>query len=86
MPPLERWIRRSGSETKTELQIGLAAATQTTKRTAGVFLETLSALAYKRSRRPANLSFRASVIARKAEEEGAPGLQSQDATEDQDSS
>ena len=33
--------------TKTELQNALAEATQTDKRTAGVFLDTLSALAYK---------------------------------------
>jgi nucleoid DNA-binding protein len=33
--------------TKSELQIALAAATQTDKRTAGVFLDTLSNLAYK---------------------------------------
>jgi DNA-binding protein HU-beta len=33
--------------TKTELQVALAAATETNKRTAGVFLETLGALAYK---------------------------------------
>ena len=33
--------------TKTELQVALAEATQTNKRTAGVFLDTLSALAYK---------------------------------------
>jgi DNA-binding protein HU-beta len=33
--------------TKTELQSALAEATQTDKRTAGVFLDTLSALAYK---------------------------------------
>ena len=33
--------------TKTELQIALATATQTDKRTAGVFLDTLSSLAYK---------------------------------------
>src|SRR6266576_184741 len=33
--------------TKTELQIALATATQTNKRTAGVFLDTLSNLAYK---------------------------------------
>jgi DNA-binding protein HU-beta len=33
--------------TKTEIQVALAAATETNKRTAGVFLETLSALAYK---------------------------------------
>jgi DNA-binding protein HU-beta len=33
--------------TKNELQIALAAATQTDKRTAGLFLDTLSNLAYK---------------------------------------
>jgi DNA-binding protein HU-beta len=33
--------------TKTELQSALAEATQTDKRTAGVFLDTLSTLAYK---------------------------------------
>jgi len=33
--------------TKTELQSALAEATQTDKRTAGVFLDTLSAIAYK---------------------------------------
>jgi DNA-binding protein HU-beta len=33
--------------TKTELQTALGEATQTDKRTAGVFLDTLSALAYK---------------------------------------
>jgi DNA-binding protein HU-beta len=33
--------------TKTELQLALAQATQTNKKTAAIFLETLSALAYK---------------------------------------
>jgi DNA-binding protein HU-beta len=33
--------------TKTELQVALAAATETNKRTAGVFLDTLSDIAYK---------------------------------------
>ena len=33
--------------TKTQLLVALAAATETNKRTAGVFLDTLSALAYK---------------------------------------
>jgi DNA-binding protein HU-beta len=37
--------------TKTELQAELAAATETDKRTAGVFLETLSALAYKETKK-----------------------------------
>jgi hypothetical protein len=43
--------------TKIELQSALAEATQTDKNTAGVFLDTLGALAYKeKKRRPANLS------------------------------
>ncbi len=37
--------------TKTEIQVALAAATETTKRTAGVFLETLCALAYKETKK-----------------------------------
>jgi DNA-binding protein HU-beta len=41
------WHNPGLQMTKTELQVALAAATETNKRTAGVFLETLSALAYK---------------------------------------
>ena len=37
--------------TKTELQLALAEATQTNKKTAGVFLDTLSALAYKTTKK-----------------------------------
>jgi len=37
--------------TKTELQLALAEATQTDKRIAGVFLDTLSALAYKTTKK-----------------------------------
>jgi hypothetical protein len=37
--------------TKTELQIALATVTQTNKRTAGTFLNTLSSLAYKAIKR-----------------------------------
>ena len=71
--------------TKTELQVALAAATETNKRTAGVFLDTLSNLAYKAIKK--NGEFRLARLwqASKAEEEGSPGLQSQDAAEDQDS-
>jgi len=36
---------------KTELQLALAEATQTHKKTAGVFLDTLSALAYKTTKK-----------------------------------
>jgi hypothetical protein len=42
--------------TKTELQSALAEATQTDKRTAGVFLDTLSDIAIKKSKKTANLS------------------------------
>jgi DNA-binding protein HU-beta len=37
--------------TKTELQLALAEATQTNKKTAGVFLDTLSTLAYKTTKK-----------------------------------
>ena len=37
--------------TKAELQTALAAATQSDKKTAGVFLDTLSALAYKETKK-----------------------------------
>ena len=72
--------------TKTEIQIALAEATQTDKRTACVFLDTLSTLAYKAVKK--NGEFRLAWIwqARKAEKEGSHGLQSEDAAEDQDSS
>jgi hypothetical protein len=43
--------------TKIELQGALAEATQTDKRTAGVFLDTLSDIAYKEIKRMANLSY-----------------------------
>jgi hypothetical protein len=42
--------------TKTELQSALAEATQTDKRTAGVFLDTLSDIAYKEIKKTGNLS------------------------------
>jgi len=37
--------------TKTELELALAEATHTNKKTAGVFLDTLSALAYKTTKK-----------------------------------
>ena len=37
--------------TKTELELALAEATQTNKKTAGVFLDTLSAIAYKATKK-----------------------------------
>jgi hypothetical protein len=42
--------------TKTELQIALAEATQTNRKTAGVFLDTLSSIATKLPKRTANSS------------------------------
>jgi hypothetical protein len=47
--------------TKTELQIALTEATQTNKRTAALFLDTLSSLAYKAIRKEANSFCRASA-------------------------
>jgi DNA-binding protein HU-beta len=41
------WHTHGYKMTKTELQSALAEATQTDKKTAGVFIDTLSALAYK---------------------------------------
>ena len=41
------WHNNALVMTKTELQTALAAATNTDKRTVGVFLETLSSLAYR---------------------------------------
>ena len=54
--------------TKTELQIALAAATQTDKRTATVFLDTLSSLAYKAIKIPAKtvVKFRVAKAAKDA--------------------
>jgi nucleoid DNA-binding protein len=73
--------------TKTELQIALAAATQTNKRTAGVFLDTLSTLAYKAIKKNGEFVLPGfGKLASKAEEEGSYGRQSKDAREDQDSS
>src|ERR1700682_5937793 len=45
------WHNPGLQMTKTELQSALAEATQTDKRIAGVFLDTLSALAYKESKK-----------------------------------
>jgi len=72
--------------TKTELQIALAAATQTNKRTAGVFLDTLSNLAYKAIKKNGEFVLPGFGKLVKAEEESSHGFQSQDAAEDQDSS
>ena len=59
--------------TKTELQVALAVATQATKRTAGVFLDTLSALAYKEIKKNGEFVL-PGLATGEAEEEGALGL------------
>jgi nucleoid DNA-binding protein len=60
--------------TKTEIQVALAAATETNKRTAGVFLDTLSNLAYKAVKKNGEFVLPGFWQARKAEKEGAHGL------------
>jgi len=42
---------KAGKMTKTELQVALAQATQTDKKTAGAFLDTLGTLAYKETKK-----------------------------------
>jgi DNA-binding protein HU-beta len=42
-----RWHKKWPVMTKTELQVALAVATETNKKTSGVFLDTLCNLAYK---------------------------------------
>jgi hypothetical protein len=68
---------------RSELQKTLAEATQTDKRTAGVFLDTLSSLAIKKES-----EFRVTGLwqASEAEEESSRGLQPENTAEDQNSS
>jgi DNA-binding protein HU-beta len=56
--------------TKAELQSALAEATQTDKKTAGVFLDTLSDIAYKATKKNGEFVGEA----RKTEEEGRTGI------------
>ena len=72
--------------TKNELQIALAAATQTDKKTARVFLDTLQQPRLQSDQKERRIRFARFWQAGKAEEEGSYGRQSQDAAEDQDSS
>ena len=67
--------------TKTELQIALAAATQTNKRTAGIFLDTLSNLAYKAIKKDGEFFLPGFWKVSKAEEESSHRFQPQNATE-----
>jgi hypothetical protein len=59
---------------KTELQLALAAATQTNKKTAGVFLDTLSALAYKAIKKERLIRSARLRQAGETEEDGACGF------------
>ena len=72
--------------TKTELQVALAAATETNKRTAGVFLDTLSNLAYKAIKKNGEFVLPGFGKLVKQKRKARIGLQSEDAAEDQDSS
>ena len=60
--------------TKTGLQLALAEATQTNKKTAGVFLDTLSALAYKTTKKERRIRSARLWQAGQTEEEGAHGF------------
>ena len=60
--------------TKAELQTALAAATQTDKKTAGVFLDTLSALAYKETKKKRRIRPARLWQAGETEEKGAHGF------------
>jgi hypothetical protein len=60
--------------TKTELQSALAEATQTDKKTAGVFLDTLGALAYKEIKKNGEFVLPGFRQAGEAEEESAYGF------------
>jgi len=71
--------------TKTELQSALAEATQTNKRTAGVFLDTLSNLAYKETKKNGEFVLPGFGKLVKQKRKARTGF-TQDATEDQDSS
>ena len=60
--------------TKAELQSALAEAAKTDKRTAGVFLDTLSALAYKEMKKERRICLARFWQTGEAEEESAHGL------------
>jgi len=71
--------------TKTELQTALATATNTDKRTAGVFLDTLCSLAYKEIKKTSEFILPGSGKLVQHKRKARTRLQSQDATKDQDS-
>jgi hypothetical protein len=65
------WFNSGLQMTKAELQSALAEATQTDKKTAGVFLDTLSALAYKEIKKERRICPARFWQAGEAEEEGS---------------
>src|SRR5438132_11905216 len=71
--------------TKTELQSALAEATQTDKNTAGVFLDTLSALAYKEIKRNGEFVLPGFGKLVKQKRKARTGFNPKTQTEDQDS-
>src|SRR5207245_7293850 len=90
---LKRWACRaidpppnSFQITKTELQSALAEATQTDKNTAGVFLDTLSALAYKEIKRNGEFVLPGFGKLVKQKRKARTGFNPKTQTEDQDSS
>ena len=72
--------------TKTELQTAIAEATQTDKRTAGVFLDTLSAIAYKDTKKNGEFVVPGLGKLVRQKRKARTGFKSQDTTKDQDSS
>jgi nucleoid DNA-binding protein len=64
--------------TKNELQSALAEATQTDKRTAGVFLDTLGALAYKEIKKTGEFKIPGKIVVKfrvaKAAKDGVLGV------------
>ena len=72
--------------TKTDLQLALAEATQTNKKTAGVFLDTLSALAYKTTKKTGEFVLPGFGKLVKQKRKARTGFNPKDAAEDQDSS
>jgi DNA-binding protein HU-beta len=72
--------------TKTQLQVALAEATQTNKRTAGVFLDTLGTLAYKAIKKNGEFVLPGFGKLVKQKRKARVGFNPKNTAEDQDSS
>ena len=72
--------------TKTELQVALAAATETNKRIAGVFLDTLGNLAYKEIKKNGEFVLPGFGKLVKQKRKARVGFNPKNTAEDQDSS